>query len=218
MPDFRALVSFQDNCGISQQAPVTQEPEPGTFVGVGRHEVTLSVVDNRGNVGTCVINLNVLDPNPDGPVSLTCPRDFTVRCDDESGRVVKYEVDALRGCTPIAVQCSPPSGSRFPIGTTLVTCRITEPGVAVQTCTFRVTVDCKKERQVRIKPVRRPPPTPENPNPPAEIVLEWEEESGTILEMAESLDGPWVPVPTARGQHVIQVLQERGKFFRLRAP
>ncbi len=218
VPDFRAMVTYQDNCGISQQAPVSQEPAPGTFVGVGRHEVTLSVVDNRGNMGTCVINLNVLDPNPDGPVSLTCPKDFTVRCQNESGRVVKYEVEALRGCTPIAVECSPPSGSRFPIGTTVVTCKITEPGVPVQICSFRITVDCQKEREVKINPVRRPAPTPENPNPPAEIVLEWEEESGIILEMADSLDGPWVQVPTSRGRHVIQVLQERGKFFRLRAP
>ncbi|MGE4179955.1 MAG: GEVED domain-containing protein [Limisphaerales bacterium] len=220
VPDFRALASYQDNCGISPQAPVRQEPAPGTLVGVGRHEVTLSVADNRGNVGSCPIILNVVDPDPDpaGPISLTCPDDFTVRCDDETGRVVRYEVEALRGCTPIAVECSPPSGSRFPLGTTVVTCRIVEAGVAIRTCSFRVTVDCRKERKVKINPVVRPAPTAQNPNPPAEIVLEWEEESGTILEVADSLDGPWVAVPTNQGKHVIQVLQERGKFFRLRAP
>jgi hypothetical protein len=218
VPNLRALVRFDDNCGIALDAPIRQEPAPGTLVGVGTHDITLSVTDNRGNVGRCVITLNVLDPTVNRTVSLTCPNDFTVRCDDEDGAVVNYSVEALLGCTPIGVTCNPPSGSRFPIGTTEVTCRISEPGVPVQTCQFKVTVDCSKKRQVKINPVRRPLPTPDNPDPLAEIVVEWDDESGTVLEVAERLEGPWVQVPNARGRHVIPILKESGKFFRLRAP
>jgi len=218
VPDLRSLVTLRDNCGISLQTPIIQEPAPGTLLGVGSHEISLSAEDNRGNAGTCVITLNVVDPTVNSTVSLTCPKDFTVRCDDENGAVVNYTVEALLGCTPIAVTCNPPSGGHFPIGTTTVTCRISEPGVPVQTCQFKVTVDCSKKRQVKINPVRRPLPTPENPNPPSEIVVEWDDESGTVLEVAERLEGPWVQVPNARGRHVIPILKESGKFFRLRAP
>lgn len=218
VPNLRPWVNFDDNCGVSLDAPITQEPAPGTLVGVGSHEVTLSVTDNRGNVGRCVITLIVVDPTVNPTVSLTCPDDITVRCENDTGAVVNYSVEALRGCTPIAVTCTPPSGSRFPVGTTEVTCRISEPGVPVQQCTFKVTVNCSKKREVKISPVRRVPPTPELPDPPAEIVVEWDQETGTILEVAERLEGPWTQVPNAAGRHVIKILKESGKFFRLRAP
>lgn len=216
MPDLSSRVTVRDNCGIPDNPGIVQDPPGGTLVGVGTHEVTLSVEDNRGNVGRVVIVVEVVDPNPGGAVSLVCPKDMTVRCDDENGAVVNYEVEALRGCTPIAVDCQPPSGSHFPIGTTTVICRITEPGVPVQTCAFKVTVDCAAKRTVKIQPPFRPAPTPENPDPPAEIAVEWEAEAGVVLEVSEDLRA-WTDVPTVGNRHVIKILRERGKFFRIRA-
>ncbi len=216
VPDLRQNVVVRDNCGISGDAVVTQRPQPGTLVGVGTHDIVLSVVDNRGNVGRTTVEFVVVDAGGGTQITFQCPADRTVRCDDETGAVVKYDVVALRGCTPIAVECSPPSGSRFPLGTTLVTCRIVEPGVPVQQCTFPVTVTCSSQRQVRIQPVSRPVPTPAEPNPPAEIAVEWDAENDIVLEVSESIQGPWAEVPTTGTRHVIRILQERGKFFRLR--
>lgn len=215
VPDLRSFVTVRDNCGLPLDVIVFQDPVPGTLVGAGTHEITLSTEDKRGNLGTTVVTLTVVDPNPSGAVSLDCPADMTVRCEDETGAVVTYEVGALRGCTPIAVQCDPPSGSRFPIGTTQVTCRITEPGVPVQVCTFKVTVDCSRKRTVSIKPPFRPAPTTADPDPPAEIEVAWEEETGAVLEVSEDL-GTWREVPTTGNRHVIKILKERGKFFRIR--
>lgn len=217
VPDFRQFVSVRDNCGLPEVVLVTQEPEPGSLVGVGSHEVTFQATDKRGNVGTATVTLTVVDPAPGTQVSLTCPQDFTVKCDNAQGAVVTYSVEALVGCTPIAVVCTPPSGSVFPIGTTTVTCRIAEPGVPVQECSFRVTVDCQKQRVVQIKPPVRPAPTPDNPNPAAEIEVNWDPETTVILEAADDMNGPWIQVPTTgTGKHVIKILKERGKFFRLR--
>lgn len=217
VPDFRQFVTVRDNCGLPEVVLITQDPEPGTLVGVGSHDLTFSATDKRGNVGTVTVTLNVVDPAPGTQVSLTCPRDFTVKCDDATGAIVTYSVEALVGCTPIAVTCTPPSGSRFPIGTTTVTCRISEPGVPVQECSFNVTVDCQKQRAVRIKPPVRPAATPDNPNPAAEIEVNWDPETTVILEAADDLNGPWIQVPTTgTGKHVIKILKERGKFFRLR--
>ncbi|MCC7373310.1 MAG: HYR domain-containing protein [Verrucomicrobiales bacterium] len=216
LPDLRAGASVRDNCGMPRDVTISQDPPPGTFLGVGTHEVTLSVEDNRGNLGTTVITVTVVDPNPSAAVSLQCPDDMSVRCEDESGAVVHYNVEALRGCTPIAVECNPPSGSRFPLGTTRVVCRITEPGVTNQVCTFQVTVDCKKTRAVKIGGLKRAEPTPENPDPPAEITVEWDPEDGVILEVTDDLS-TWTEVPTAGNRHVIRILKERGKFFRIRA-
>lgn len=216
LPDFLQNATVRDNCGISRDAVVTQVPAPGTLVGVGTHDVTLSVEDDRGNVGTTVIVVTVVDPNPGTNVTLECPDDMTVRCDDESGAIVNYTVEALRGCTPIAVECNPPSGSLFPQGTTRVVCRIVEPGVPIQVCTFNVTVDCTKKRTVKIGPVFRPTPTPGLPEPPPEIVVEWDAEDGVVLEVTEDL-ATWTEVPTTGTRHAIKILRERGKFFRIRA-
>ncbi|MCC6234134.1 MAG: hypothetical protein IT580_15935, partial [Verrucomicrobiales bacterium] len=217
MPDLRDLISVRDNCGIALDPEVTQEPAPGTLVGAGVYEVTFSATDNRGNVGTATVTLTILDDSGGTTVSLKCPADITVRCDTAAeGAIVTYQVEALRGCTPIAVECSPPSGSRFPVGTTTVTCRITEPGVPVQVCTFKVTVDCSRRRAMRITPPVRPPATPGDPDPAAEITVEWEAESGAILEAADDASGPWVTVPTSGSRHTIRILRERGKFFRIR--
>jgi hypothetical protein len=215
LPDFRNAASVRDNCGVAQDAVVTQSPPPGSFLGVGTHEVTLSVEDNRGNVGTTVIHVTVVDPKPGTEVTLECPGDMTVRCEDETGAVVNYSVEALRGCTPIAVECNPPPGSRFPLGTTRVVCRITEPGVPPQVCGFQVTVDCSRPRKVKIGEIVRPVPTPGVPQPAPEIVVEWDAEEGVVLEVSDDL-GSWREVPTVGTRHVIQILQERGKFFRIR--
>jgi hypothetical protein len=215
VPDLRPFVTLRDNCGLPGNPVVSQDPAPGSLVGAGTHEITLSTEDNRGNVGSTVITLTVVDPNPSGPVSLDCPADITVRCEDGTGAVVEYEVEALRGCTPIAVQCDPPSGSRFPVGTTQVTCRITEPGVPVQVCTFKVTVDCSRKRTVSVKPPFRPAPTAEIPDPPAEIEVEWDAETGAVLEVTDDL-ATWREIPTTGNRHVIKILKERGKFFRIR--
>lgn len=210
LPDFRQQVTYTDNCGFPVGVGVTQTPAPGTLLGVGEHEVTLSVTDTSGNVGRCTVTVIVRDPAPGNLISLNCPTDITVPCTDTNGAIVRFKVEALRGCTPISVVCTPESGSRFPIGTTKVVCRINEPGVPVQECTFNVTVDCQKQRAIQIKP------TATQPGGQRELLLEWDEEAGITLEVADEVSGPWVRIDGVTNRYVIRIAQERGKFYRLK--
>ena len=47
---------------------------------------------------------------------------------------------ASGGCPPVSVNCNPPSGSTFPIGTTMVTCFASDRAAAAPTARFTVTV------------------------------------------------------------------------------
>ena len=72
---------------------------------------------------------------------LTCPADITVPNDpDACGAIVTYTEPSGPECGPVT--CDRPSGSRFPVGTTTVTC--TGPGDPPvdppPSCSFKVTV------------------------------------------------------------------------------
>src|SRR5574341_832993 len=74
-------------------------------------------------------------------VKITCPSDIVTGCQSTSGAVVNFAPDASTTCgTSIAVTCSPPSGSLFPIGTNLVQCAVNDPRGNMDRCAFRVIV------------------------------------------------------------------------------
>jgi hypothetical protein len=59
---------------------------------------------------------------------------------DASGAVVRWEVRAEVGCGEVAVNCNPPSGSLFPVGTTEVICTAVDASGTTAECRFQVTV------------------------------------------------------------------------------
>jgi len=92
------------------------------------------IVSTPDNTGVSAIKtLELTDPVS---CSLSCPGDVNVSNDtDECSAVVTYTTPSGSGCG--TVTCDHPSGSAFPVGTTLVTCTSsTGP-----TCTFHVTVN-----------------------------------------------------------------------------
>ena len=214
VPNLLDGVSFKDNCNVWSNARVIQDPPPGTLVGVGTNCIFLRVTDAAGNVGECKVNFIVKDPNPDGELTLLCPQDFTAKCTSTNGAIVRYTVRALRGCTPINVECNPPSGSLFQPGITTVVCKINDPELPSLECTFKVTVDCKK-----------PAPSININLATAQlnqrlIKLEWGDDNADaiILESAESPAGPWTAVPNARSGFTVDANQQvsPSKYFRLR--
>ena len=71
---------------------------------------------------------------------ISCPADTTVECAGDS-TVVEYEVAAEDDCDPNPVMvCIPPSGSKFPLGETLVTCTAVDSAGNESQCEFTVTV------------------------------------------------------------------------------
>ena len=98
---------------------------------------TLYVVDDSGGDAGAIAGGWCLSVTTVQPCVLTCPANQTVSNDpDQCGAVVNYPAPTFTGgCGTI--NCSPASGSFFPVGTTTVTCT-PQSG---PNCSFTVTVN-----------------------------------------------------------------------------
>jgi hypothetical protein len=138
VPDIRGLVMAMDNCTPVGGLTITQNPAPGTMVGLGTTVITVTVTDAANNSATCTTNFVVVDATP--PV-VTCPANITAECSSPAGAVVNFMTTATDNCDPNpVVTCTPPSGSTFPIGTTTVTCTARDMSNNTSMCSFTVTV------------------------------------------------------------------------------
>jgi hypothetical protein len=91
--------------------------------------------------GTIDIGAYELDILPD--CTLTCPENITVElAPGQSSAVVNYTPPTVNGnCSGMKVECQPPSGSIFPVGTTVVICTAVDSNSqSVFPCRFNVTV------------------------------------------------------------------------------
>lgn len=79
-------------------------------------------------------------PDPPGPF-MDCPTEVQVDSPDGTDKPVTYSLpSAFGGKSPIAVSCSPESGSTFPVGTHNITCTATDAAGRETTCTFVASV------------------------------------------------------------------------------
>lgn len=197
VPNLTNQVTVEDNCPL-QNFDVTQDPPPNTMVGPGIHIITLYAEDARGNVGFCEVVFEVIgggDPNQ--KLEIRCPKIVIERATQPTGVAVQFDVRALAGCGEVEVTCDPPSGSVFPLGTTIVRCEAFSGGEIVR-CQFPVRVGFRK-----IEVVQRPD----------KLILDWPE-GGGVLEVAEVLEGPWRPVENfVRPPHEISIDKLRSRFF-----
>ena len=121
-----------------QGATVTCNPASGSFFSLGTTTVTCSATNvfNLTSTGsfTCTV---LFDPTP----KLILPGTMTVQPTSPSGAVVTYTAtatDTVDGTIPVA--CTPPSGSTFPFGLTVVVCSATNSRGYTTFGTFVVAV------------------------------------------------------------------------------
>ncbi len=146
---------------------------------------------------TATIRMVAVPPVP--PIVLTCSSNRTATATSAAGAVVNYSSSVSGGCAPVSVVCNPPSGSTFPIGTTIVTCMAADACGGTSICTFTVTV---------IRPVITLQPVGN------QLQLSWP--SGTLQE-SDKVDGPYIDMdPQPTSPHTILPTGSR-KFFRLRS-
>jgi len=82
------------------------------------------------------------------PPTLACPDRVEAGTFSAVGRIVEFEVSATGAGTPApVVVCVPPSGSFFPLGTTIVHCTATDAMSNESTCDFPVHVFRKARRR-----------------------------------------------------------------------
>ena len=135
-----AVVSFTVSAtdAVDGVVPVTCTPASGSLFPLGQTTVNCSASDSNGNTGTGSFKVNVVD---DLPPVLTLPSDITVIAPNTSGAVVNFTasaIDAVDG--PVAVTCSPASGSLFPLGQTTVNCSASDSHGNTANGSFTVTV------------------------------------------------------------------------------
>lgn len=132
------VVTVSDN---SSNPTLVCNPPPGSVFGKGTTPVVCTATDIVGNTSTCSFLVTVVDTEK--PVFPSCPADIVVANDPgQCGAVVQFAPPAASdNCPdPVAVVCSPPAGSFFKVGATLVTCTATDGAGNQSTCSFNVTV------------------------------------------------------------------------------
>ena len=73
---------------------------------------------------------------------LTCPSDVQTQARQGQPPVVTFNAPVAQGgAAPVAVTCTPPSGSQFSVGSTRVTCTATDAERRAASCGFSVIVD-----------------------------------------------------------------------------
>jgi len=117
--------------------PVICTPPSGTGFRLGSSNVTCTATDSLGVSGSCSFTVTVVDTTPP---SVTCPGDITTETTNAAGAVVTYIAGAADPCGLRSFECSPPSGSTFPVGMTTVTCAATDSVGNANSCSFKVTV------------------------------------------------------------------------------
>jgi hypothetical protein len=123
---------------VDGNVPVTCLPASGSTFALGPTTVNCSATDNAGNTGTGSFKVTVVDTTPP---TLNLPDDKTVDATSAAGATVTYSAsasDLVDG--PVAVNCSPASGSTFAPGTTTVNCSATDNAGNKASGSFTVTV------------------------------------------------------------------------------
>ena len=136
-----AVVSYGASANdlVDGAVSVSCSPASGSTFPIGVTSVNCSAADSRTNSSAGSFSVTVTDSGP----TVTVPGQQTVEASDAAGSNVNFVPppsanDAQEG--PLVPVCSRASGSRFPIGTTTVTCTATDGGGASATASFDVVV------------------------------------------------------------------------------
>lgn len=141
--NFTGPSAVRCNAPVSYPAPstsgpcgtVTCTPPSGSTFNVG----TTTVNCAEGSGPKCSFTVTLADNTPP---TLTCSNGVTVTAPSgKTSTTVDYPAPSgTDNCSPVDIKCSPPSGSSFNIGNTLVTCTGTDSAVNTAQCFFTVTV------------------------------------------------------------------------------
>ena len=131
--------------------PVDCSPKSGSWFRIGETVVLCSSVDLDLNVGVGSFIVEVLGPNgtPD-PLELILPPTIFAEARDPRGAEVSYEVkvEGTKDPNP-TINCSPKSGSLFPLGATTVLCDALDSEGAWAQGSFEIQVLDVKAPEIR---------------------------------------------------------------------
>jgi hypothetical protein len=129
--------NVQENFVPPHQFPFSTNISLITAFPVGTNIVEVTVTDSTTNV-SCSTMVVVVDTVPP---AIECPRNRLVDLTSKEGALLSFTMTATDLCSgTVDLSCEPPSGSIFPIGTTLVTCVATDVSSNAASCSFEATV------------------------------------------------------------------------------
>jgi len=131
--------SASDNAGTPT---VTCNPTSGTKFPVGSTLVICTATDSSGNIATTQFNIVIALSDATKPWFPNPPQNIQQTTMEPSGTTVFYLVPPANdnAGTP-TVTCNPTSGTKFPVGSTLVICTATDSSGNIATTQFTVLVD-----------------------------------------------------------------------------
>ena len=144
VPDFTAGVVASDNCTAAASLVITQSPTAGTLVGVGVHNITITVKDSSNNCATCVATFTVGDNTP--PAITACAANQSAAANASCQATVPNftaGVIVADGCGPgsLMISQSPTAGTIVGVGVHNITITVTDAANNSSNCvaTFTVT-------------------------------------------------------------------------------
>jgi hypothetical protein len=129
--------------------PVTCSPESGLIFTVGVTTVSCKA-SNSVKSSTGTFEVHVVDRTPP---RLSLPADIRVVANRPGGATVTFSataLDVVEGNLSSSVICTPPSGSLFPMGTTLVNCSVHDSQGNAASGNFSVTVASDHETVMKL--------------------------------------------------------------------
>ena len=133
--------------GGVQPVAVACTPPSGSLFSVGTTPFTCTATDAVKQTAACSSTVVVLAPATPPPLvapplTIACPVIDPVTAPGNSGKATVVFNNPLvsGGMLPVAVSCSPLSGSQFNIGTTTVSCQAIDAAKQVASCTASATV------------------------------------------------------------------------------
>jgi hypothetical protein len=117
---------------------ITCVPPSGSVFPPGTSAVLCTAIDSQGNQDQCRFLVTVRDVTAP---QLLIPARVIVPCTSPRGAVVDFASGATDHCDPSpVVECEPPSGSQFPVGTNRVSCVAIDAGGNRRVSSFNVIV------------------------------------------------------------------------------
>ena len=130
-------ISATDN--VDSDVDIDCNPASGSPFSVGSTTVNCTATDDSDNQSQ--ISFSVTVQGKEAPI-VTVPASITVEANGPGGAIVNYPpataTDSASGS--LQATCEPPSGSRFPVGTTLVTCSASDGSGTVGSASFQIRV------------------------------------------------------------------------------
>ena len=135
-----AVVTYSASASdlVDGSLPVTCTPASGSTFLFGTTTVSCSATDKAGNSAAGTFTVTVQDKTP--PV-VTVPADMTLDATGPAGAIATFTASAVDNVDgSLAPNCSPASGSTFALGSTTVTCSVTDKAGNAASASFKVTV------------------------------------------------------------------------------